>query len=339
MKKAKILIVDDRPENLLVLESLINAPDIELVKAHAGEEALAKTLDHDLALVLLDVKMPGMDGYEVAELMRGNKSTRNIPIIFVTAEHKEQAHIFKGYDAGAVDYLFKPLEPVILKSKISIFLELYRQKEELREASLELDRRLTALEDLQQQLEEKNEQLLMLSTTDGLTGLMNRRRFDELYCEEWQRGVRNRQYLSILLIDIDHFKVYNDEYGHLVGDECLKTVAKALTKVPRRYVDKVARFGGEEFVVLLPDTDLRGGEELAEKVRESIYALDIEHPGGNGREKRVTVSIGVSSTQPVVEKYPAELLNTADKKLYQAKDAGRNCWASGMSEPQQPEKE
>ena len=148
MSRAKILIVDDRPENLLVLESLLDEPDIELIKADSGNEALRKILDHEFALVLLDVQMPDMDGYEVAELLRGNKKTRHVPIIFVTAKNKEDASIFKGYDSGAVDYLFKPLEPVILKSKVGVFLELYRHKEELLAKTRELDRRLADLEEI-----------------------------------------------------------------------------------------------------------------------------------------------------------------------------------------------
>ncbi len=198
MKKVKILIVDDRPQNLLVLESLIDEPGVELVKANSGDEALMQTLDHDFALVLLDVQMPGMDGYEVAELMRGNKKTKNIPIIFVTAKQKEQAHIFKGYDSGAVDYLFKPLEAFILKGKIGVFLELYRQKEELQDKTLELDKRLEELQKLQKQLEKTNKKLTLLSTIDGLTSLLNRRSFDEIYYEEWQRCTRNKQKLSSL---------------------------------------------------------------------------------------------------------------------------------------------
>jgi len=315
MKNITILIVDDRPENLLVLESLIDIPDVDLIRATSGPEALLKTLDYDFALVLLDVNMPDMDGYEVAELMRGNKATKNIPIIFVTAEHKEQAHIFKGYDAGAVDYLFKPLEPIILQSKVGVFLELHRQKEEL-------DRRLAELQELQQQLEESNEQLTMLSTTDGLTGLRNRRHFDETFQESWSGCKRNRLPLAALLIDIDHFKNYNDELGHLAGDDCLKAVARSLSASLKRNTDKAARYGGEEFVVILPDTDISGAEVVAETIRHQIEALQIDHPGST--LQIITVSIGISTTIPTSENAREDLLHSADMALYKAKQYGRN---------------
>ena len=325
MSKAKVLIVDDRPENLFVLESLIDDPEVELIKANSGNEALAKILDHDFALVLLDVQMPGMDGYEVAELMRGNKQTRHIPIIFVTAKHKEQASIFKGYDSGAVDYLFKPLEPVILKGKIDVFLELYRHKKELEDKTLELDKRLADLEELKGLLERTNAQLTQLSKLDGLTGLLNRRTFDEILHEEWQRGIRYRKPLSILLIDIDHFKAYNDTYGHTLGDDALKDVARKLATSAKRHVDKVARYGGEEFVVILPETDQQGAELMAERICRGVYHLNIEHVGSS-EEKRLTVSVGASTTIPNPDIDPLQAIEVADMKLYEAKAAGRNCW-------------
>jgi len=327
--KAKILIVDDRPENLFVLESLIDEPDVELVRAGSGNEALAKVLDHDFALVLLDVQMPGMDGYEVAELMRSNRHTKNIPIIFVTAKNKEQASIFKGYDAGAVDYLFKPLEPVILKGKVGVFLELYRHKQELEEKTRELDKRLSDLQELKHLLEKTNEKLTLLSRMDGLTGLLNRRAFDEIYHEEWHRGRRSGQPLSILLVDIDFFKNYNDTYGHTLGDDALKAVAGALAECAQRHVDKVARYGGEEFVIILPDTDLPGAEIMAERICANIHRLNITHERAPG-EKRITVSVGASTTIPGDGRDPLASVEAADAKLYEAKAAGRNCWHSIM---------
>ena len=329
MSRAKILIVDDRPENLLVLESLLDQPDIELIKADSGHEALRKILDHEFALVLLDVQMPDMDGYEVAELLRGNKKTRHVPIIFVTAKNKEDASIFKGYDSGAVDYLFKPLEPVILKSKVGVFLELFRHKEELLAKTRELDRRLADLEELKQLLEQTNEQLTHLSKKDGLTGLLNRRSFDETVEREWQRGLRNQQSLALLLVDIDYFKAYNDNYGHTMGDEALKAVANTLNNCAQRYIDRVARYGGEEFVVILPDTDLHGAEVIAEKICTAVYSLNIPHIGAKDRN-RLTVSVGASATIPQGDISLLDSIELADTKLYEAKEAGRNCWRSAL---------
>ncbi len=324
MIKAKILIVDDLPENLLTLESLLDAPDILPIRANSGEEALAKTLDHDFALILLDVNMPGMNGYEVAELMRGNKRTRHIPIIFVTASLMETSQIFRGYDSGAVDYLFKPLEPAIFKGKVGVFLELFRHREALREKTEELDRRLVEMEELKRQLEKSNEQLRQLSTLDGLTGLLNRRRFDELFIEEWRRGIRNKSPLAVLLIDIDYFKAYNDTYGHLLGDSALRLVATTLADTIQRQVDKVARYGGEEFVAILPDTDLRGAMLVAENMRTAVEKLNIVHSASTVHE-HLTVSIGAAATVPVNGGSQLHLIGSADSALYEAKEIGRNC--------------
>lgn len=323
MTKAKILIVDDRPENLLTLESLLDSPDIEVIRANSGEEALARTLDHDFALVLLDVQMPGMDGYEVAELMRGNKNTRNIPIIFVTAELSNMNQIFRGYESGAVDYLFKPLDSAVFKSKVGIFLDLFRQKDELEKKTRELDAKVVELEELQQALEETNEQLRLLSAMDGLTGLLNRRRFDEILEEEWQRCLRDSSPLSLLIVDIDHFKRYNDNYGHIMGDNCLKRVSRELADSLQRHVDRVARYGGEEFTVILPTTDSDGAMQVAHRMRKNVEALDIEHCA-SGVCEAVTISVGVSTVVPGAGTSSNLLLDSADKALYRAKKSGRN---------------
>ncbi|SDJ37891.1 diguanylate cyclase (GGDEF) domain-containing protein [Ferrimonas sediminum] len=319
----KILIVDDRPENLLTLEGLLEGFVVDLVRATSGEEALAHTLDHDFALILLDVQMPGMDGFEVAELMRGNRKTKHIPIIFVTASYKASEHIFKGYDSGAVDYLLKPLNSKVFRSKVGVFIELYQQKEALKDKTVEFDRKLVELEELQQQLEETNEQLLMLSTTDGLTGLLNRRRFDELLNEEWKRGSRTGRSLSLVLMDIDHFKAYNDTYGHQVGDDCLREVASTLMEIPLRVMDKTSRIGGEEFAVLLPETGRQGAMEVANRVRECVDRLQKPHHS-SPTAGNVTISIGVASLVPALDDPARKLLELADIGLYRAKSLGRN---------------
>ncbi|BCS96344.1 diguanylate cyclase response regulator [Desulfoluna limicola] len=320
---AKILIVDDRVENLLTLESLLDEPDIELVRATSGIEALGLTLDHDFALVLLDVQMPGMDGYEVAELMRGNKKTKHIPIIFITAAFRADVQVFKGYECGAVDYLFKPLDERVFKSKVGVFIELFRHKDALSKKTRELDRKLVELEELQQQLEETNERLHLLSTTDGLTGLLNKRQFDTTFEEEWQRGIRTKSPLSLLLLDIDHFKAYNDTYGHAAGDDCLKKVAMAISDAAKRNADKVARIGGEEFAVLLPETDPEGAQHVAERLLKAVSSLDISHRGSLAAE-HVTTSIGLSTIVPGQGYVQRDLLETADAGLYRAKENGRN---------------
>ncbi len=323
VSKPKILIVDDRIENLITLEHLLDQFNVELIRATSGEEALAHTLDNDFALVLLDVRMPGMDGYEVAELMRGNKKTRQIPIIFVTAQSGADAHIFKGYESGAVDYLVKPLNAVIFRSKVGVFIELYQQKQALRQKTIEFDQKLAELEELQQQLEETNEQLLMLSTTDGLTGLINKRKFEEIFAEEWQRASRSEKTMSVIMLDIDAFKMYNDTFGHHQGDDCLRSIAGTLKGIDLRHLDKVARIGGEEFAVILPETDAKGAMLVAERIRKAIEALELPHSKESGRPW-VTASFGIAAVTPNKNLKPSILMETADKALYESKNKGRN---------------
>lgn len=328
---AKVLIVDDRPENLLTLEGLLEQPGINIIRANSGEEALAHMLDYDFALVLLDVQMPGMDGYEVAELMRGNRKTKHIPIIFVTAEVKGKAQVFKGYESGAVDYLFKPLDAHIFKSKVGVFIELFHHKEALKQKGLELDQKLAELEELQQQLEQTNEQLLLLSITDGLTGLLNKRQFNANFSHEWKRAHRNKSPLSLLFIDIDFFKAYNDTYGHTKGDECLVQVAQALAETVKRDVDRTARVGGEEFAIILPDTELEGAQFVAEHVRNNIESLAIPHDG-SPVSAHVTVSVGAASIVPTQKEDTLSLMKAADAALYRAKGDGRNVCCAAIIE-------
>jgi len=325
MKQISILIVDDRPENLLTLENLLESPELNIVRAESGNQALAHTLDYEFALILLDVQMPVMDGYETAELLRSNKKTKSIPIIFVTAAQKEQAHVFRGYDSGAVDYLFKPLEPVILKSKVRIFLDLYRQRILLEEKTKELDSQVEVLETLKRELEESNTKLKQLSSLDGLTNLPNRRFFDETLINEWHRGIRNRAPLSMILADIDHFKAYNDFYGHVAGDDCLKQVAGQLMESVFRDVDTIARYGGEEFAAILPETDEQGCERVAKRILEDIISLNIEHQR-SPTAGYITVSMGLATIKPLEDIDKTRLIELSDKALYQAKNTGRNTY-------------
>ncbi|MBU0972092.1 MAG: diguanylate cyclase [Proteobacteria bacterium] len=325
MRAISILIVDDRPENLLALEQVLETPTLNVVRANSGHEALERTLDHEFALILLDVQMPIMDGYETAALLRGNKRTKHIPIIFVTAASKEQSQVFLGYGSGAVDYLFKPLEPDVLKSKVTIFLELYRQRRLLEEKTRELDAKILELETLKLALEDSNEKLRQLSSLDGLTDLPNRRFFDETIAREWQRGIRRQKPLSLILADIDHFKAFNDAYGHVVGDDCLKRVAKGLEKSILRDMDTIARYGGEEFAAILPETDNAGAVKIIQRMLKSIEALKIDHIASPTAD-HVTVSFGLSTMLPISDLGPTQLIQSADKALYLAKNSGRNTY-------------
>ncbi|MCG8451903.1 MAG: diguanylate cyclase [Spirochaetales bacterium] len=321
--KPKVLIVDDRVENLVTLEALLEDFDVECIRAESGSEALAHTLDHHFAVALLDVMMPDMDGFELTRLLRGSKKTRNVPILFVTAAIRDLEQQSEGYEAGGSGYLLKPINPLVFRSKVSIFLELHRQREELVEKTTELDRRLNELQALQVQLERTNRELTSLSTLDPLTGLGNRRRFDAILEEEWKRSIRHRIPLSLLIIDIDHFKLFNDNYGHLRGDECLRSVAQALTSSLKRFVDSVARFGGEEFIAVLPDTGREGALEVAERIRTTVIEQHIPHEY-SPVSSVLTVSIGHATLVPQKGSDPLSLVESADRALYRAKKEGRN---------------
>ena len=289
-----ILIVDDEPINIKALQ-LVLGDEHNLVFATTGEMALEMAAnDPQPDLILMDIVMPGLDGFEVCERLKNNARTRDIPVVFLTArwETSEEA---RGLELGAVDYIRKPFSPPIIKARIRNHLELKKTRDLLEN----------------------------LSTLDGLTNIPNRRRFDEIFAHEWNRAVRNKSPLSLLFIDIDHFKNYNDCYGHLAGDDCLKSVARILQSSLGRAADFLARFGGEEFIILLPDTRENGCRYLAEAIRNAVEKLNIEHKASPVAD-HITVSIGAVTCADVANCDRDQLLEHADRLLYQAKHEGRN---------------
>ncbi len=314
-----ILVVDDTPENLLVLESLLEDMECNVIKAASGNEALGLMLDYEFALVLLDVQMPEMDGFETAKIMKGNELTRYIPIIFVTALSKERLSIFKGYEVGAVDYLFKPIEPEIFRSKVKVFLELYNQKKLVEYQSELLKLKIIELTELQ----DANCKLENLSLSDGLTGIANRRNFDQYMKMSWENAIRSKKPISLIMGDIDFFKQYNDNYGHLKGDDVLVTVAKNMESNLKRPMDFVARYGGEEFIVILPETDAKGALFIAEGIRKGIEDLKVPHEFSR-IENYLTISLGVTTMYPQVNDCFDVFITQSDKAMYMSKETGRN---------------
>ena len=314
-----ILIVDDHPENLLVLEKLLKGKG-NIIRATSGNEALGLTLEYDFAIVLMDIQMPEMDGFEVAELIRGNPETAHLPIIFITAISQNSQYLFKGYESGAVDFLFKPFDGFILKAKVEVFLQLNRQKRELEKAARELHKVVVELHESSEVIESKNRELQQLSIRDGLTGLFNHRHLENVMEEEFYRAKRYCRDLCCLLIDIDFFKNVNDTYGHGVGDFVLKEFA-ALLKEHIRDSDQAFRYGGEEFLIFLPQTSVRGGQEAAEKLR-NICQKKMYSSGD--QDINVTISIGIASLLTHNPSDAKELITFADSSLYSAKAAGRN---------------
>ncbi len=319
IKSTDILIVDDRPENLLVLESLLEDMDCNIIKANSGNQALGLMLEYDFALVLLDVQMPEMDGFETAELMRGSEKTRYIPIVFVTALSTEKISMFKGYEIGAVDYLYKPIEPIILKSKVQVFIDLFNQKKLLQEQSALLELKIKELTELK----DANYKLENLSLVDGLTGIGNRRSFDQYIEMSWRNALRSKKPLSLIMGDIDLFKLLNDKYGHLKGDECLIEVGKTLEASVKRPMDFVARYGGEEFIVVLPETSSEGAFKIAEEFRKKIKNLKIPNENSTVSEY-MTMSFGVATIYPSQEDRLEDFIDSVDKAMYKAKETGRN---------------
>jgi len=323
IENINILIVDDRPENLLVLESVLENMNCNIIKAVSGNQALSLMLDYDFALVLLDVQMPDMDGFETAELMRSSGRTRYIPIIFVTAISKDQKCIFKGYEVGAVDYLFKPIEPVILRSKVRVFIEVYSQKKLLEEQSNLLELKIQELTELRA----NNNRLENLSISDSLTGISNRRHFDQYIETSFKSSMRSDKPLSLIIADIDYFKLYNDNYGHQKGDECIIKVAKAMAASVKRPMDVVSRYGGEEFAVVLTETDVNGAIKVAEEIKRNVNELSLLHEYSKVGPY-ITLSLGVATIVASHDCSIEEFINRADKALYKAKSNGRNAIVS-----------
>ncbi|MEO5347502.1 MAG: diguanylate cyclase [Magnetococcus sp. YQC-9] len=292
--RPKVFIVDDETVNIDVLANLLK-PHYRVVSAKSGATALARLDAHALPdLILLDVVMPGMDGYEVCALLKKNLRTRDIPVIFITSNTAEEDET-RGFESGAVDYIGKPYRPAIVLARVKTHIELKRRGDLL-------------------------EQIAVL---DGLTSIPNRRRFDQFLEYEWGRSQRFAHPLSLLLMDIDYFKMYNDCYGHAQGDHCLRQVAEAIARSMPRTVDLAARYGGEEFACVLPETHEPGAKAVAERILSSIRALKIPHAHSKAGEY-VTVSIGVACMIPSHERQPLDLITRADQALYKAKRGGRN---------------
>jgi diguanylate cyclase (GGDEF)-like protein len=274
-----------------------------------------ETVTTDIDLILMDIVMPDINGIEACRLIKAVEYLQDIPIIMVTASN-EIGQLQMAFAVGATDYITKPFNKLELLARVQSALRL----------KYEIDRRKEREKELLEatrQLAEANWMLQRLSSLDGLTGVANRRRFDEVLEQEWRRALRNKTPLSLIFIDIDFFKVYNDTYGHLMGDECLKQIAKTLSGILNRPGDLVARYGGEEFVVLLPETDTSGAITIAETLRTKVEEMKIPHLKSEC-SNYVTISLGVATAIPSHDSSASWLIDKADKALYQAKQEGRN---------------
>lgn len=290
-RKPRLLVVDDQAVQIQVIHRAF-AEDCQVLMATSGPQAIKVCTEQIPDLVLLDIEMPGMDGFEVCSRLKASELTRHIPLIFVTG-HSDPTQETQGLELGAVDFISKPVNPSVLRARVRTHLLLKFQSDVLRD----------------------------LAYIDGLTALYNRRFFDQRLALEWTRLARSATTLSLLILDVDHFKRYNDTYGHQAGDDCLRSVARVIKACLKRGTDIVARYGGEEFVCLLPDTQHEQALRIARDIEQSVRQQAIAHRSSDVAPV-VTISMGVATGRHE-DGSAAELLALADQQLYRAKHEGR----------------
>jgi len=289
----KILIVDDEKANRKILKELLQ-DEATIIFAKNGEQAIELAQKHVPDLILLDVVMPDKSGFEVIEAIKNDPTTMGISVIFITGLANSDDEE-RGFDLGGCDYIYKPFKANIVIARVLMHLELIRQRKVLNE----------------------------IAHVDALTGIFNRRKFDEVLNDELAANKRDKKRLAIAIVDVDFFKQYNDKYGHGAGDIALKKVATSLREVLQRPRDFAARYGGEEFVILLPDSDIEGTKMVISNIYQALEEKNVVHEHSHVSDK-LTVSIGATIIDHTHSFNSEELLHKADKLLYQAKSNGRN---------------
>lgn len=305
-ERQRILIIDDETDNLRILSDILR-DQADIILAKSGQQGIRKAAELKPDLILLDVVMQGMDGFEVMTVLKHDAATHDIPVIFITSLG-ESRHEEKGFQLGACDYIQKPFHTTIVLARIKLHLELHRQRILLEK----------------------------LANIDPLTGIANRRRYEEVLRREWRVAIRKQNPISLILVDIDNFKHYNDHFGHAAGDKVLQKVANTFRDRLQRPGDLVARFGGEEFIILLPDNDRLGGMDVMERCRQAIEQMPLDDLN-NPDIRHITVSIGGYTCLPDTNSKPKDAIKMADDMLYMAKHQGKNrilwfCDSDGISE-------
>jgi diguanylate cyclase (GGDEF)-like protein len=317
--RPEILIVDDDAGTIQLLGRILEAEG-SLRFATSGEDALRVASAQVPDIVLLDAEMPGMSGFDVCAALKLDARLAEVPVVFITS-HREEWFELAGFAAGAVDFIAKPINPKLVLARVKSQLRIKLASDELRQRA----------------------------TIDALTGLANRRQLDAALEQEWLRARRGRDPLALVLVDIDHFKAYNDRYGHPAGDACLRRIAETLRSVCRRPADLVARYGGEEFALLLPSTPLSGAEHVMQRLLESVHRMNIPHAAsaasafvtvsagaaGYGADSAVWQAFGGFSKERAAHEASGTLIEAADRALYEAKHAGRD--RAGSREAFQPQ--
>ncbi len=308
LRQGTILIVDDDPVIVQSLGRMLEGLG-QVRFALGGPHAFKLIAENPPDIILLDAEMPGLSGYEVCRQLKQSPDTRDIPIIFITG-HNDDEHELASLEAGAVDFIGKPPKPPLVQARVKAHLQLKLATDALRHSA----------------------------NSAPLTGLANRRVFEQVLEREWDRARRTATPISLLMLDIDHFKRFNDSLGHPEGDRCLIQVAHLVQQLAKRPADQVARIGGEEFVVLLPETDLDGARHVAGRIVEGVEAMGLTHPASPvSSVTTVSVGAGTMPRVPALDPPPVDgnlphspiaLIRTADQALYRAKEAGRNRFAA-----------
>ena len=328
-----ILLADDSPEILLTIQSLLEKEKLARVLSFPSATESWEWLNERgnampllvPDLIILDLNMPGLSGLEACRILKSDPRFKDIPVIIVTAS-PDIKNLEEAFSAGASDFIFKPIHHIELLTRVRSAL-LLKSETDARKAR---ERELLAVK---AELELANQELADQASRDGLTGLANRRQFDKRLYEEWHRARREFQPLGLLMLDIDHFKRYNDTYGHLIGDHCLQQVARALKGTISRATDLAARYGGEEFGIILPNTPLKGTMVVGQRILSHIRMMGMPHQGISATAI-LTVSIGAASIIPSVSGKQDQLIKAADTALYHAKNSGRNMLVSADQVPQ-----
>jgi len=322
-KKCVVLLVDDQAMVAEGIRRMLEGEtDIEFHYCENPKEAMERAIALNATTILQDLVMPDIDGMMLVRFYRSNPSTKGIPVIVLSTK-EDPAIKSEAFSNGANDYLVKLPDKVELVARIRAHSQSYIAQQERDKAYKTLRETQKQLEKSNHKLEQSNRELHRLSSLDGLTGIANRRQFDHTLENEWQRALRNCSEISLIMIDIDYFKLYNDSHGHQAGDDCLRAVARALDAVTYRPTDLVARYGGEEFGVILPDTDVDGAIEVARKMVTAVCNLRMQHPASKVAD-HVMLSCGVATMAPRGQGNAHELLAAADSALYRAKENGRN---------------
>lgn len=337
-----LLIVDDAPDSLSVLMNFLVEHSFEVLVASDGQEGINIAHYASPDLILLDILMPDLNGLQVCRRLKADPLTEHIPVIFLTAVTDTEQRL-ACFDAGGADFISKPVERTEALARINTHLKIGRlqktlmtQNRRLQETNQLLMERTATLEHLTIQLKLENherqlaegalarinKELEKLAMHDSLTGLANRRQFDEYLIQEWHRMARERLPLTVVLSDVDYFKRYNDTYGHQAGDHCLFQIAQCLGQNLRRPADLAARYGGEEFALILPNTEREGAITVGHNIQQSVQQLNIQH--SHSDFPYVSLSFGISCTIPSTQYQPTDLLMAADHALYEAKRRGRN---------------